>query len=383
MSILAAQSVTLCRKSNATGSNANGSNTAGSDATDNNAAGSNVAGSLPPSRMEENKPQNPKEEATLTDNTSKSAFKPRIYWSNVFKFSLFHLLAFYAFFFEVRKAKWKTILWSYLLYLFGMIGVTAGTHRLWAHKSFKANFPLRLILVFLQTVAFQNHIIEWVRDHRVHHRHSETDADPHNAKRGFFFSHIGWVLQKKHPDVIRKGKEIDISDLYADPLLVFQRKFYKPLVVLICFIMPTVVPWYYWGESAWTAYFVAGVLRYCFCLNFTFLVNSAAHLWGTRPYDKGANPAENFVVSLLTTGEGWHNYHHAFPQDYSTSELHIPGISFAFNMATIFIDFMAAIGWAKDRKTVGAGIVERRKERCGDGSTFVDSFRPVKWEGRD
>ena len=59
---------------------------------------------------------------------------------------------------------------------------------------------------------------------------------------------------------------------------------------------------------------VAGVLRYCFCLNFTFLVNSAAHLWGTRPYDKKANPAENFIVSLLTTGEGWHNYHHAFPQ---------------------------------------------------------------------
>ena len=61
-------------------------------------------------------------------------------------------------------------------------------------------------------------------------------------------------------------------------------------------------------------YMVAGVLRYCFCLNFTFLVNSAAHLWGTRPYDKKSNPAENFLVSLVTTGEGWHNYHHAFPQ---------------------------------------------------------------------
>ena len=59
---------------------------------------------------------------------------------------------------------------------------------------------------------------------------------------------------------------------------------------------------------------VAGVLRYCICLNFTFLVNSAAHLWGTRPYDKKSNPAENFLVSLVTTGEGWHNYHHAFPQ---------------------------------------------------------------------
>ena len=70
-------------------------------------------------------------------------------------------------------------------------------------------------------------------------------------------------------------------------------------------------------------------------------------------------------------------------QDYSTSELHIPGISFAFNSATIFIDLMAKIGWACDRKSVNADIVARRKLRCGDGNSFVDSFRPSKWEGRE
>lgn len=310
-------------------------------------------------------------------------WKPVIYWANVFKFSIFHLMAVYAVFFEIQKCKWITLVWAYALYLFGMIGVTAGTHRLWAHKSYKATFPLRLILVFLQTLAFQNDVIDWVRDHRVHHRHSETDADPHNAKRGFFFSHIGWVMQKKHPEVIEKGKEIDFSDLYSDPLLVFQRKYYKTLVVLVCFVMPSVVPWSMWGESLWTAYMVAGVLRYCICLNFTFLVNSAAHLWGTRPYDKKSNPAENFLVSLVTTGEGWHNYHHAFPQDYSAAEMKIPGISFAFNASTIFIDAMASIGWAFDRKSPSADIVERRKQRCGDGTTIGDSFRPTAWESRE
>lgn len=310
-------------------------------------------------------------------------WKPQIYWSNVFKFILFHVISLYALLFEVKKSKFTTLMWAYFLYVFGMIGVTAGTHRLWAHRTYKANFQLRFILVFLQTLAFQNDVIEWARDHRVHHRHSETDADPHNAKRGFFFSHIGWVMQKKHPKVIEKGKEIDISDLYADPLLVFQRKFYKPLVVLVCFIMPSIVPWLMWDESLWTAYMVAGVLRYCICLNFTFLVNSAAHLWGTRPYDKSANPAENFLVSLVTTGEGWHNYHHAFPQDYTTAELHIPVISFAFNVATIFIDLMASIGWASDRKLVGAEAVERRKVRCGDGTSYGESFNLANWQSRD
>ena len=70
----------------------------------------------------------------------------------------------------------------------------------------------------------QNDIIEWVRDHRVHHKFAETDADPHNAKRGFFFSHMGWLLVRKHPDVKDKGKCCDMSDLYADPVCTFQRK---------------------------------------------------------------------------------------------------------------------------------------------------------------
>ena len=71
---------------------------------------------------------------------------------------------------------------------------------------------------------FQNDIIAWSRDHRVHHKYSETNADPHNAKRGFFFSHCGWLMVRKHPDVIAKSKNLDFSDLYADPVCVIQRK---------------------------------------------------------------------------------------------------------------------------------------------------------------
>ena len=70
----------------------------------------------------------------------------------------------------------------------------------------------------------QNDIIEWARDHRVHHKYSETEADPHNAKRGFFFAHVGWLLVRKHPDVKEKGKAIEINDLYCDPVCMVQRK---------------------------------------------------------------------------------------------------------------------------------------------------------------
>lgn len=111
-----------------------------------------------------------------------------------------------------------------VLYLVSGLGITAGAHRLWAHRSYKARFPLRVLLTIFNTIAFQDCAIHWARDHRVHHKYSETDADPHNATRGFFFSHVGWLLCKKHPEVIAKGKKLDISDLVADPVLHFQRK---------------------------------------------------------------------------------------------------------------------------------------------------------------
>lgn len=305
-----------------------------------------------------------------------------IVWRNVVLFSVLHLAAIYAVIFEVRQSKWQTLLWSYLLYLFGGIGVTAGSHRLWSHRSFKATFPLRLILVMLQTVALQNDVIEWARDHRVHHKYSETNADPHNAKRGFFFSHIGWLLVKKHPEVKEKGKQIDLSDLYKDPLLVYQRKYYKLLVLLFCFFVPTFVPWYFWGESFRNAYFVPGILRLCIGLNLTWAVNSIAHLWGTRPYDKESNPAENILVILGAAGEGWHNYHHSFPHDYSTSEVNVPGLSLVFNMTTVFIDAFAMLGWAYGRKKIDGEVVDQLVKRTGDGNSNWGVFNPFAWRYR-
>jgi stearoyl-CoA desaturase (Delta-9 desaturase) len=76
----------------------------------------------------------------------------------------------------------------------GSFGISSGAHRLWAHRSYKATMALKVMLLFFQTIALQNSVIEWVRDHRVHHKFSDTNADPHNSNRGFFFSHMGWLL---------------------------------------------------------------------------------------------------------------------------------------------------------------------------------------------
>merc|ERR1711973_195087 len=131
-----------------------------------------------------------------------------------------------------------------------------------------------------------------------------------------------------------------------DPVVAFQHKHYLKCAFVANILIPTAIPAFLWGESLWVAYVVA-VLRYTVVLHSTWLVNSAAHLWGEKPYDVNINPAENLMVSFFSTGEGFHNYHHTFPHDYSTSEWR-----YSLNLTTLLIDSMALIGQAYDRRSV-------------------------------
>lgn len=289
--------------------------------------------------------------------------KLQLVWRNIIIFVYLHAVAVYGFYLMFTSARIYTSIYSIIMYQLGGFGITAGAHRLWSHRAYKAKWPLRLFLAFCNTLAFENSVIEWSRDHRVHHKYSETDADPHNAKRGFFFSHMGWLLCKKHPDVIQQGKKIDISDLYADPITRFQHKYYMLLMPVICFVLPVPIPVWLWNET-WTNAFCLNIFRYIFTLHASWLVNSAAHMWGDRPYDKYINPSENVMVSVLALGEGWHNYHHTFPWDYKAAELG----KYSLNFSTCLIDTFAKIGWAYDLKSVSEDMIKKRVQRTGDGS---------------
>eukprot|EP00470_Lotharella_oceanica_P004292 CAMPEP_0170175124 /NCGR_PEP_ID=MMETSP0040_2-20121228/8260_1 /TAXON_ID=641309 /ORGANISM="Lotharella oceanica, Strain CCMP622" /LENGTH=294 /DNA_ID=CAMNT_0010417007 /DNA_START=132 /DNA_END=1016 /DNA_ORIENTATION=- len=237
--------------------------------------------------------------------------------------------------------------WAFILWPISGLGITAGAHRLWSHRSYNATFPLRVFLMLINSIANQGSILHWSRDHRVHHKHSETPADPHNAKWGFFFSHMGWLYVKKDPRVKEAGAKLNFADLYNDGCVMFQKKLDPFFSFFMCFAMPAIVATYCWGENFYTGMWVAGFLRYVVVLHFTWLVNSAAHLWGSRPYDVKSNPAENAWVAIASIGEGWHNWHHAFPFDYAASEL---GISQQFNPTKLFIDFCCLFGLASGRK---------------------------------
>merc|ERR1711957_432166 len=196
---------------------------------------------------------------------------------------------------------------------------------------------------------------------------SETDADPHNATRGFFFAHMGWLFVKKHPDVVTSGRDLDFTDLMEDVTVMFQKKLDPWFALYMCYVMPAQVASHFWGENYWNAFFVAGGLRYCAVLHFTWLVNSAAHLYGDHPYDTVSYPAENPYVSFFAIGEGWHNWHHKYPYDYATSEF---GISSQANLSKLFIDALALLGLVSKRKrATGAWTLKRKRleKECSIG----------------
>ncbi|EDV29761.1 Acyl-CoA desaturase [Trichoplax sp. H2] len=295
----------------------------------------------------------------------KIAYKRQIIWRSVVRISILHILAFKGACLVPYAQTW-TLLWALSLYILGALGVTAGAHRLWTHRTYRATIPLRIFLMICNSVGLQDSILHWSRDHRVHHKYSETDADPHNSKRGFFFSHIGWLMVRKHPEVLAKGKNINLQDLYNDRIVMFQHRYYRLTLFLFWLLIPMMVPVLLWNESYSNSFFVAVVFRYTALLHATWSVNSFAHLWGMRPYDRYIQPVENWAVSFAAIGEGFHNYHHTFPHDYSASEFRF------LNFTTLFIDACAWLGLASNRRKVSAEAIKRRINRTGKSSIQFD-----------
>lgn len=279
----------------------------------------------------------------------------------------------------VPQCSKETLMWAFALWPISGFGITVGVHRLWSHRSYEASFPVRVFLMLCNSIANQGSIYHWARDHRVHHKFSETDADPHNAMRGFFFAHMGWLLVKKHPEVIKAGREMDFSDLLEDNVVAFQKKMDPWMALYMCYVMPAQVAHYGWGENFWTAFLVAGGLRYCVVLHFTWLVNSAAHLYGDHPYDVVSYPSENPFVSFCSVGEGWHNWHHKYPFDYAASEF---GVSSQFNPSKLFIDMLASVGlvWGRKRGTSAWVLGRARRDRDAANGVPLPKPLPRPWE---
>ena len=248
------------------------------------------------------------------NQTARLEPKPPLVWANTLMFVLTAAIALVAVPWYGLTHGFTAATWIVAVLFAGANGmaVTMGYHRLWAHRTYEAHWSIRLLLLVFGTMALQNSVFAWASGHRTHHLHvDDVDLDPYSARRGFWFSHIGWML-REYPS----GREnfTNIPDLKRDPLLAFQHRYYVLLAVLLNFGLP-ILAGLILGDL-WGMLILAGFMRLVWSHHVTFFINSLAHMWGARPYTEDNTARDNPVLAVVTYGEGYHNFHHLFAHDY-------------------------------------------------------------------
>ncbi|HET8714557.1 MAG TPA: fatty acid desaturase [Holophagaceae bacterium] len=204
-----------------------------------------------------------------------------------------------------RWSEWVTA--AVMVFAIGT-AISAGYHRLFSHRAFKASAPVRFLLLALGAASFENSALKWASDHRVHHHHvDDLEKDPYAIGKGFWYAHWTWVMEEK--ELPLSG----VADLEQDPLVRWQHRNH----FLIGAVVASLPLWIglavgdFWGFLV-----VAVLLRIVLTHHTTFLINSAAHWFGSRPYSEGSSARDNWVLAPLTYGEGYHNFHHTWQWDY-------------------------------------------------------------------
>jgi stearoyl-CoA desaturase (delta-9 desaturase) len=214
---------------------------------------------------------------------------------------------------------WLDVVLAVFFYYLTGLGVTVGFHRHFTHGSFKAKRPLRVALAVIGSTAFQGGVIGWVADHRRHHAFSDKEGDPHSPWlfgtgpaamiRGFWHSHMGWILGRDRTNARRFA-----PDLLADRDIVAVDRLFLPLTLaslLVPALIGGLVSGTWWG--AFTALFWAGLVRVAVLHHVTWSINSICHMFGDRPFAARDRSANVWWLAVLSFGESWHNLHHADP----------------------------------------------------------------------
>ena len=230
-------------------------------------------------------------------------------WGSIVFIGMAHLLAVAGIIHLILDFSWWTLGLGAVWYFLCGLSITGGYHRLFAHRSYRANPLLRLGFLCFGAAACQHSALKWCRDHRVHHRHTDEANDPYSVSHGFWWAHIGWVL---HQGVT--PPEMSIRDLENDPLVRFQDRMWLGLALFFGAALPCAIG-LIWGDPI-GALLVACFLRLVITWHTTFSVNSFTHRFGKKPYSDEESARDSFWVALLTLGEGYHNFHHRFQTDY-------------------------------------------------------------------
>lgn len=241
------------------------------------------------------------------------------------------------------------ILSTFVLFALSGLAITAGYHRYFSHRSFKTNPIVESILLFFGTVAVQGSALRWSYEHRIHHAYVDSDKDPYSIKRGFWYAHVLWLFDE--PQEINPKL---VGDLLKNKRIMFQYKYYAPLVLIANALV--VLATGYLFHSFLAAFIFVGLFRMFLLHHFTWFINSLAHTWGSQMFSREHSAVDNYVISLVTFGEGYHNYHHTFCSDYRN------GIKwYNFDPTKWLIWILERFGLAKDLKRTKTYLMKKKQ----------------------
>ena len=239
----------------------------------------------------------------MNNNIGTEQRQAGINWVTAIFMVIFHLGAVAALFmFSWQALAVTLVLW----WVSGSLGIGMGFHRLLTHRGYRTPKAVEYFLTLCGTLALQGGAIYWVVTHRIHHAHTDMPGDPHTPRDGRWWSHMGWILRgtaQQHDEAVLWRYA---PDLTKDPVQVwFNRLYFVPLIVCGLVLL---------ALGGWPAMMWGVFLRVTVGLHATWLVNSAAHMWGRRRFATRDDSTNNWWVALLSFGEGWHNNHHAHPR---------------------------------------------------------------------
>ncbi len=268
--------------------------------------------------------------------------KPAIVWDNIIFFivtTLFGVIGAPIYIYHYGITGSEIALFVFYLIVTGM-SITVGYHRLFAHCSFKASPIVQFFVLFFGAAAFEQSAFRWASQHRDHHRFVDTDRDPYNIKKGFFYAHIGWLMFWKH-----KTNYENCPDLQKNRMVMNQYNFYYLWAPIAGIITPLVI-------GALTGHILGAFLlsvcaRITLVYHSTFCINSVCHMFGNSPYDAHSTAKDNWLTALVTYGEGYHNFHHRFPSDYRNAVLW-----YQFDPSKWMISALSWVGLTSELKRV-------------------------------
>jgi stearoyl-CoA desaturase (delta-9 desaturase) len=277
-------------------------------------------------------------------------FQPN--WTSIIFFSIFHplgLLAYPLYLYFGGGVQWQEIFTFFLMFFLGTLGVTIGYHRALSHLSFKMSPVLKVWALIAGASSAEGSALAWCSDHRRHHKFQDTEKDPYNIRRGFWWAHMGWLLGSPTTTDFS-----NCPDLERDRLVRFQHRYYILWLIVSCFLLPLGLGFILGRPLA--CFLLAGLTRLFFVNHVTFCINSYAHYFGRRPYSVDLTARDSLICAILANGEGWHNFHHKFPFDYRNGHRF-----YHYDPTKWLIDLFRLLGLARDLKSTPAQEIYRAK----------------------